>query len=53
MKQGWKPAAYEGKRPAINEAVLKDIGTPAALKLLEYLLVQKRLGALAEGRTLG
>jgi DNA polymerase-1 len=50
MKQGWKPAAYEGKRPAINEAVLKDIGTPAALKLLEYLLVQKRLGALAEGK---
>ena len=50
IEQGWKPAAYEGKRPAINEAVLKDIGTPAALKLLEYLLVQKRLGALAEGK---
>lgn len=50
IRQGWKPAAYEGKRPAINEAVLKDIGTPAALKLLEYLLVQKRLGALAEGK---
>ena len=50
IKQGWKPASYEGKRPAINEAVLKSIGTPAALKLLEYLLVQKRLGALAEGK---
>ena len=47
---GWKPTAYEGKRPAINEAVLKEIGTPPALKLLEYLLVQKRLGALAEGK---
>jgi len=50
IKSGWKPSAYEGKRPAINEAVLKAIGTPEALALLEYLLIQKRLGALAEGR---
>ena len=50
MKQGWRPAAYEGKRPTIDEGVLKEIGTPPALKLLEYLLVQKRLGALAEGK---
>ncbi len=50
MADGWKPAAYEGKRPEINEAVLRGIGTPASEKLLEYLLVQKRLGALAEGK---
>jgi len=50
MAAGWKPAAYEGKRPMINEVVLREIGTPAADKLLEYLLVQKRLGALAEGK---
>lgn len=50
MEQGWKPSAYEGKRPAINEAVLKEIGTPEADALLEYLLIQKRLGALAEGK---
>ncbi len=50
MADGWKPNAYEGKRPEINEVVLKEIGTPAADKLLEYLLVQKRLGALAEGK---
>lgn len=50
MADGWKPKAYEGKRPEINEVVLKEIGTPAADKLLEYLLVQKRLGALAEGK---
>jgi DNA polymerase-1 len=50
MSAGWKPAAYEGKRPEINEVVLRGIGTPASEKLLEYLLVQKRLGALAEGK---
>ena len=50
MEEGWKPKAFEGKRPAINEVVLKDIDTPASHALLEYLLIQKRLGALAEGR---
>ena len=49
MADGWKPQAYEGKRPEINEGVLKSIGTPEASLLLDYLLVQKRLGALAEG----
>ena len=49
MAEGWKPKAFEGKRPAINEAVLKDIGTEQAKKLLEYLLVTKRLGQVAEG----
>lgn len=50
QESGWKPNEFEGKRPAINEAVLRDIGTPQALKLLEYLLVAKRLGQLAEGK---
>lgn len=50
MKRGWKPQAYDGKRPQINEAVLKGIGTPEADKLLEYLLVSKRLGQLSEGK---
>ena len=50
MANGWKPASYEGKRPAINEGVLKDIGTSQAEKLLEYLLVTKRLGQVAEGK---
>ena len=49
MADGWKPAKFEGKRPAINEGVLKEIGTPQAKKLLEYLLVSKRLGQVAEG----
>lgn len=50
MARGWKPQAYDGKRPQINEGVLKGIGTPEALMLLEYLLVSKRLGQLSEGR---
>lgn len=49
MAEGWKPSAYDGKRPQINESVLKEIGTPNALKLLEYLLLTKRLGQVAEG----
>ena len=50
MEQGWRPAQYEGKRPVINEGVLKEIGTDESLLLLEYLLVQKRLGQVAEGK---
>lgn len=50
IEGGWKPSSFEGKRPAINEGVLKEINTPASLALLEYLLIQKRLGMLAEGR---
>lgn len=50
MEAGWKPNAYEGKRPTIDEAVLKRIDTPEAELLLEYLLIMKRLGQVAEGR---
>ena len=50
MEGGWRPNAYEGKRPKIDEAVLKSIDTPEAELLLEYLLVMKRLGQVAEGR---
>jgi len=49
IENGWKPKAFEGKRPAINEGTLKDIGTEQSGKLLEYLLIAKRLGAVAEG----
>ena len=49
MANGWKPTSYEGKRPAINETVLKEIGTEQAEKLLEYLTISKRLGQLVDG----
>ncbi len=47
---GWKPSQYEGKRPAINEAVLREVDTEQSLKFLEYLLLSKRLGQLSEGK---
>lgn len=50
MERGWKPTAYEGKRPAINEGVLKEIGTPEADALNHYLLISKRIGQLATGK---
>lgn len=49
MKRGWKPKAYDGKRPQINEGVLKSIDTKESALLLEYLLVSKRLAQLSEG----
>lgn len=50
MGLGWKPTAFEGKRPAINEAVLREVGLPEADLLCEYLLLAKRLGQVAEGK---
>lgn len=50
IASGWKPQSYDGKRPEINETVLKKINTPESLKLLEYLLIQKRLGQLLDGK---
>jgi len=50
VQMGWEPSAYDGKRPKIDEGVLKGIGTPEALMLLEYLLLTKRLGQIAEGK---
>ena len=49
IEAGWKPKAYDGKRPAINEGVLKEIGTTQADKLLEFLTISKRLGQVADG----
>lgn len=47
---GWKPVHFtpDGK-PKIDEAVLKSVKHPSAELLLEYLMVVKRLGMLAEG----
>ena len=50
MGLGWKPTAFEGKRPAINEAVLREVGLPQADLLCEYLLLAKRLAQVAEGK---
>ena len=52
MQLGWKPKMFhsDGVTPKIDEPILKEIKHPCAEKLLEYLLVTKRLGHLAEGK---
>lgn len=49
--RGWKPTekTTSGK-PKVDESVLSKLPYPEAKLLSEYLLVQKRLGQLAEGR---
>tara|TARA_R110002167_G_scaffold24265_1_gene85637 strand:- start:2300 stop:3643 length:1344 start_codon:yes stop_codon:yes gene_type:complete len=47
---GWTPQHFtsDGKEK-IDESVLKGIKHPSAQLLLQYLMIQKRLGMLAEG----
>ena len=48
---GWEPTVFTPDgRAKIDEGVLKGINHPSAAKLLEYLMVVKRLGQLAEGK---
>lgn len=48
---GWEPTVFTPDgRAKIDEGVLKGINHPSAVKLLEYLMVVKRLGQLAEGK---
>ncbi|NBP29687.1 MAG: hypothetical protein EBV23_08940 [Flavobacteriia bacterium] len=49
-KYGWKPIEFtpDGKAK-IDEAVLNELAYPEAKPLCEYLMVQKRIGQLAEG----
>jgi DNA polymerase I-like protein with 3'-5' exonuclease and polymerase domains len=44
------PKEQDATTPKVDEGVLKKIDHPIAQKLLDYLLVQKRLGQLAEGQ---
>lgn len=48
--RGWKPKEF-GKdgNPTVDETVLSSLPYPEAELLNEYLLVQKRIGMLAEG----
>jgi DNA polymerase-1 len=48
--QGWEPELFnESGSPKVDEAVLSKIDHPVAAKLSEYLMLQKRIGMLAEG----
>lgn len=49
-KYNWKPRKWTPSgQPQVDEAVLKDLPYPEAKKLTEALMVQKRIGQLAEG----
>ncbi|NYZ69970.1 DNA polymerase, partial [Endozoicomonas sp. SM1973] len=47
---GWEPKEFTDKgQPKIDESVLGRLNNPHAKALCEYLLVNKRIGQLAEG----
>jgi len=47
---GWTPSQMTGTgKPIIDEVVLKEIGSPLALKLLRGLTITKALGMISEG----
>lgn len=49
--RGWKPTQYtDGGKPQVDESTLGPLPWPEAKLLTEYLLVEKRLGQIAEGK---
>lgn len=47
---GWKPADFtDTGRPQINDEILAQLDYPIAPKLLEYYMIEKVLGYIAEG----
>jgi len=50
MKRGWKPEEEtDSGQPKVDESVLAKIDLPEAKLLLEFLMLNKRIGQLAEG----
>lgn len=48
---GWKPVDFtEGGKPQVDEVVLEKLDYPPCKLLTEYLLVQKRVSQLSEGK---
>jgi DNA polymerase-1 len=51
VKYGWKPTVFtDGGKPQIDDSVLKHLDYPEAVLLTEYLVIDKRLGALSIGK---
>lgn len=49
-QRGWKPAEFtEDGKPKVDETVLEHLDWPESKLLAEYLMIQKRIGQLAEG----
>jgi DNA polymerase I-like protein with 3'-5' exonuclease and polymerase domains len=50
-KYGWKPKDFtESGKPKIDEEVLEHLSYPEATLLCRYLMIEKRLGSVAEGK---
>lgn len=48
---GWKPEEFtEDGHPKLDETILKSLPYPEAKLLNKYMLIQKRIGQLAEGK---
>lgn len=51
IELGWKPKVFtETNLPKVDEAVLNALPYPEAKLLCQYLLIEKRIGQIAEGR---
>jgi DNA polymerase-1 len=51
MELGWEPDEFtETQQPKIDETVLKRMSIPEAALINEYLMINKRIGQLAEGK---
>tara|TARA_R110002072_G_scaffold151470_2_gene300800 strand:- start:11440 stop:13548 length:2109 start_codon:yes stop_codon:yes gene_type:complete len=48
---GWEPIEYtDSGKPKVDEDTLKSLEYPEAQKIIEYLMVDKRLGQVADGK---
>lgn len=49
--RGWRPTQFtDGGKPQVDESTLEPLPWPEAKLLTEYLLIEKRLGQIAEGK---
>lgn len=47
---GWKPTAFtDGGKPKVDEKIISKLSYPEVPYILDYLLLDKRLGQLSEG----
>lgn len=50
MKMGWRPRKFTtGGKPQVDEAALAEIAIPEAKQLIDFLLLEKRIGQIATG----
>lgn len=51
MKRGWKPkATTDSGQPKVDETTLAELDMPEAKMLVEYLMLNKRIGQIATGK---